>query len=94
MIKEKALQLLNELGSDPDQVAKSLEELGCKGNISEDKSCPIANYLKSKFDSSISVGAWEIAVGDNLFDAPKPVEEFIDQFDDSFYPNLIEENDE
>ncbi len=94
MIKEKALQLLNELGSNPDQVAERLEELGCKGNISEDKSCPIANYLKSKFDTVVSVGTWEIRVGDNLFDAPKPVEEFINLFDDSFYPNLIEENEE
>jgi hypothetical protein len=46
--EDKIVAALKELGNSPDEIAKSLSDLGITGYRRSCKACPIHNYLEKK----------------------------------------------
>lgn len=97
---EKCLQDLEKLGNSPDDIANSLKSAGIKGIRGISTSCPIANYLKSKYEGiELTVGATKVVVafyeswGQASFNIKnsEALEKFISKFDNIEYPDLMEQ---
>ena len=88
--------LINELGNSKSKIANSLAIKCIVGFINDDESCPVANYLKSKGFSNVSVVDHEIYATDlnnkniivDIYH--QPLFEFIKAFDCEEYVNLID----
>lgn len=95
-------EILDRLGNlNPAEIAHRLETEGVKGYVRDPNSCPIANYVARKVETSnVSAGPFYISVFDlanrvfNSATTPHSVAEFMGLFDDGEYPNLIKDDDE
>jgi hypothetical protein len=83
---------LAALGETPEQVADFLKSRGVKGSTYNVYSCPIANYLNSLNHkvAGVSCGSIRFEYGREI-DTPPVVGQFIVDFDQSKYPELIKE---
>lgn len=96
--QNKVLDLLDDLGEDEFQVADSLCQRGIKGRTSEACHCPIANLLMKEFiNCKVSVDSDMIVIkkddGQKLeLITPIPISNFIDDFDNILFPELINNN--
>lgn len=97
MNNEQAIQLLTDLGSDTDQIARSLREQGIKGNMGRCYSCPIAQFLiknGAQYGACMVSGMIRFASGgpdgewNEAFKTPSAIASFIDSFDAGAYPEL------
>jgi hypothetical protein len=83
---------LDALGKTSEQVADFLKARGVKGTIGNVYSCPIANYLNSLNHkvAGVSWGSIRFQYG-GCIDTPPAVCQFIVDFDQGKYPELIKE---
>ena len=87
-LREKVVRLLTDLGDDAETVATVLRAQGCVGTPFESMACPVAVYLQRAGVDHRGVGAHYVLVGRQIVTVPRPVEAFIDRFDDGAYPDL------
>jgi hypothetical protein len=81
---------LAELGTEPDEIAEKLLELGCTGTHLG-RNCPIAHYLKRDIPQVSWVTRQDVEWDDEFFThLPQPVMAFVDLFDRGAYPELSE----
>lgn len=94
MTEEKLKKLVTDLGDTPQEIAKKLTELGCKGSVGEHDRCPIANYLRTKGAFYISVAEANIEAYDEEREAeittPVAAQAFIEMFDQGKFKELEE----
>lgn len=99
MLTEDAIvNALRRLGDTPDQVARTLTEMGIKGRQEDSMSCPLANYLRRELRvERASVFQWAIVHLPNgqgfSPNTPDPAYKFAVLFDKGEYPQLIEEEE-
>lgn len=89
----KLLGHLKALGSSPTAVAKKLEGMGIKGT-GGNYNCPLAVYLtRLRYQqvnvSSVGINCLTRAGVDITVNLPKAFDDFVSNFDNSVYPNLI-----
>lgn len=93
-MKEFLVQTLEELGDDADSIARNLAREGCKGFPGNGAECPVARYLKKKGFSNPTVCITDIVVENNnnliVIQTPLGVEDFLGDFDQGVYPELVE----
>ncbi len=103
-IKRKTTGLLAELGSTPDEVARTLESTGVQGVPRDNHSCAVALYLSALVGSepcirSVSVGHCSLMIslvapvddrpaGRLSVQLPKAVRGFVAAFDARQYPEV------
>lgn len=94
------------LGTTPNSVATNLSAMGFRGEVKEPLCCPVANYLRMSLKGATAacIGKDErdglFAEAEDSQDStrvdmpaiPRPVAEFVLQFDDRRFPDLIEED--
>lgn len=101
--EDKVIKCLLALGKTEASVVKKLTTLGIKGQKGNDKSCPIANYIRVKnstfSNTVISVDDYRIELIDNhknseliILDNFGHISDFIRAFDDGEYPKLEKES--
>lgn len=104
MSNEQVREALEDLGMTADEVANRLTQMGVTGNVEQAMSCPVANYLKKKFpeaqracvfiQATVTVGEFDPGYPDDSqgkqywTHTPRPVFEFIKEFDAGMYPQL------
>jgi hypothetical protein len=93
--------LLGTLGTSPEQVAETLRAKGIKGQPMQAHSCPIAKWLSAETGAAVvtvdtgSCGVYlGFGPGRESVQATPPgaVDQFIVQFDDREYPDLVAED--
>jgi hypothetical protein len=91
----RVYEALRKLGDTSDQIAYALTERGIRGRRMEERSCPLANYLRAEVGVETQVENGSIQVdGTSGFMSTgvlPGVEDFIDDFDNRAYPYLIQE---
>ena len=102
VLEKKILEVLASLGSTAEEVAFKLRQANCKGIRLDAGSCPIANFVKERFDE---LHYFSVCLRNFAFlakergailqefepkDFPKGASAFISDFDQCKYPNLIE----
>lgn len=103
-IKRKTSGLLAELGSTPDEVARTLESTGVQGVPRDNRSCAVALYLSALVGSepgirSVAVGPCSLMItlvtpvdarpaGRLQVQLPKAVRGFVAAFDARHYPEV------
>jgi hypothetical protein len=103
-IKRRVGALLEGLGHDPDEVASSLEAAGVEGVPRSNTSCAIALYASAVMKAdprikSVAVGPCTLILtllkedgrpgGKLTVQLPKPVRDFVDEFDAAHYPRVL-----
>ena len=104
-IQEKLELTLNNIGDTPDEIAAFLEGQGVKGYRGAAYVCVLANYLRSVFDLSTSVGREEVVLREQLegrsasghpnfrivarLRLPNHVKKFTTGFDSGNFPTLV-----
>lgn len=91
-------RLLAELGDTADKVADALRAKGIKGRKAKAASCPIANYVNASSDYEHATASDILVTADDPDDeyhslrvtTPQPVRQFIGNFDDGVYLDLVE----
>jgi hypothetical protein len=104
--KDKIIAVLQELGKTPKEIYQALRTAGITGNMSMCSCCPIHNYLEKKGllpgkpsdDSDDCVGWFNLIfpydrMEDGTTKGLEAVGEFISNFDDKLYPDLISVED-
>lgn len=89
----EVLDKLAALGS-PRQIASHFEQAGVRGRRGRAHTCPLAQYLAVETGHQVAV-TWSTATycdRDGAIETrlPGPVSEFAGNFDQGFYPRLIE----
>jgi hypothetical protein len=81
--KERIEQLLRDLGDTEEAVAAKLTKLGCFGDRSSCRSCPVARYLTRATGIvwTVHTGCAIARLCDLRVILPRPVNAFIDGFD-------------
>lgn len=83
-------ECLEKLGKTADEVHTSLLVMGIRGRRLRSCHCPLANYIKSiTNESGVSVSPWRYEVNHVYTVMPKGCTEFVSNFDDGFYPDLV-----
>ena len=94
---DKLLLALKELGTGKNKIAESLKAKKISGKVGSSNECPIAIFTKKLFPKAI-----KICVGESIdvcfekkdFDfsvvTPKLIGQFIDDFDETKYPDLVQ----
>jgi hypothetical protein len=100
-IRRNAVQLLDSLGSDRDQVARRLEDSGVLGTPSDPQGCAVAAYLMAVVGSDPEVRSVHVSRSDIIIDTarwwrprvvvrlPEAVRRFVSAFDERQYPRLL-----
>ena len=99
--KEYLLNSLRSLGSTPRDVAKTLEELGIKGDLQNPHTCPVSRFVKALPEpwirGVITTGCSGVTIysEDDLETGlrirfPNPVRDFVEMFDVGTFPELVE----
>lgn len=92
---ERVYEAIRKLGSSSEEIAESLERRGIRGRVMEERDCPLANYIRAELgiESQVENGSIQIDGTDTFMStAVLPgAEDFIDDFDDKAYPDLIKE---
>lgn len=97
-LRQEIIDSLQALGSTPGEIAHTLGQWNCHGDVSCPGKCPVAVYLNQKFYPSLTfrVGGLEIRVNNPqkgtefsvlMLEVPT-ITEFIDLFDGGHYPGL------
>jgi hypothetical protein len=86
----EALDDLTENCATSYDIAVKLANLGIKGNVGDDTTCPIANYITEKTGMSVQVGHWFVGPV-YLYDIFEDIliKDFIYKFDQGVYQQLI-----
>lgn len=84
---------LQRLGSEPDEIAGTLREIGICGEINEPEHCPIANYLKDLGYEHVSValddeGHLVASTANEETQIPAALSRFVNWFDRGLYREL------
>jgi hypothetical protein len=93
MTSDTVLELLNDLGSSPEDVAKRLLVEDCPGEPFCPRSCPVAVYLLRHGFRFVQVG-WAAVVwldeqeNWRVVETPEPVAAFLLEYDKGHYPEL------
>lgn len=98
---EARVRQLGSMGT-PAEIASVLHSQGITGKRRDGETCPVARYIQHGEDGAIiHVGPYRVSVYDRKvpgwvdlagqFMLPVPVTNFISDFDDGRFPNLIEE---
>lgn len=87
-LKSRVEQLLDGLGDDGDAVAEHLKTLGVTGVPKDGHACPIYNYLRANDIALAAVDIESIDFDDGWMDTPPAVRDFIEDFDDGYFPEL------
>lgn len=95
---------LSALGTTAGAVATNLSAMGFEGALNEPCRCPVANYLRTVIVGAVAAGVSkdenyvlyaEVENGDGgsvmVPAIPRPVADFVLQFDNRLFPDLIEE---
>ena len=87
---ELVRQCLNNLGSSPNDIAKSLYESSIRGYRNSCGHCPIANYIKIIVpNAKVCVGGTTINIDEQRIDMHyNQIERFIKLFDQGSYQEL------
>lgn len=100
-LKDTVSSMLASLGSDQDEVARSLMEIGIKGRRGSPTDCAVARYLRQRTEADPSVGSVIVRVNwvrihgtgrwgvGTRVKVPPAVRGFISGFDRYRYPDLI-----
>jgi hypothetical protein len=92
---KKLMTILKGLGTGKNKVAENLKAKKIKGLIGEAYLCPVARYIKRSFPkASVGVGASFVVMefsdkSEFEIDPPKAVGNFIREFDNNKYPELV-----
>jgi hypothetical protein len=88
---DRVTELLGALGNTPEKVAFSLRAAGITGVVGDPTRCPVANYLQTRDIPVNLVTCLRVEV-DSWGSVPvaNPVADFIAEFDDETYPQLIQ----
>jgi hypothetical protein len=98
----KLAQLVSSLGNTADEIAGNLHKMGILGKQFCDEDCPASNFLKmhgyvfpSVYLSQTVTFPSEDAPDDNMIeiDNPPQLSDFIHNFDEGMYPDLMEKVD-
>lgn len=86
MNTENIINALSELGNNAYDIANNLNKMGIKGFRSESFHCPVAQFLRSKNISPVTVCTWDLNFQDVngktiIVQLPRPVTSFIERFD-------------
>jgi hypothetical protein len=88
---QEMYKALEKLGGSPDAVARKLQEEGIRGQQGWMNACPIANFIKKRFEViRIDVRKYLIDCEVGMFETPDAIAQFIDRFDKDYYPELQE----
>ncbi len=102
-LKKRSTELLADLGDSPREVAASLERAAVLGVPGSNRSCPIALYVGALMGThprvrSVAVGQCSLMVnlvtpdqrpgGRLVVQLPKPVRQFVAEFDAGHFPRL------
>lgn len=83
------LKDLAVLGSTPDGIARTLAKKKIKGERDSGSSCPIAAYLIKEYrGTDVEVGGDTVKVNGVRVKAPRPIEQFVNRFDEGKYPKV------
>lgn len=89
VVTADAAEDLHVLGDTAKEVAQSLRLWGIKGQRNKIRRCPIAKYLLLRGHDVRSVGTLHVYLNPGrVVCSPKPVREFIRQFDSGDHPQL------
>lgn len=93
--EESVEEWLDSLGTTADEVANSCRALGYKGRPQQARVCPISNGAKQHFGVPFASAYKSVFVGElggnyTRVNLTRPVDEFIQKFDDGEYPDLVE----
>lgn len=93
MTSEELRVALEELGDDSVEIASNLLTNGCMGLRRSMCFCPVANYLKKRFDlrAGVRVGFGKASVEDIATNLPAGVRLFIGDFDRGYFDELTKE---
>lgn len=98
-------EALEALGTTPNAVASTLSAMGFRGCKSNERNCPIVNYIVSSIPEADTAGVWTDDDGDAIVQAERgygdslvivgahseTVGVFVRCFDRGDYPDLIDE---
>jgi hypothetical protein len=99
MTQDEILKLLTDLGETPTQIAESLRAKEIQGRVGDEYECPLVWYLRDQegiefvIVDNESITWSDDAMGDNeqRIKTSEPIAQFIEQFDDGEFPELIED---
>ncbi len=80
MTKKDLRSLLSELGSTPDEIAKTLRKKRCKGGHGS-MNCPVHNYLNRKLSCVVEACPERIFADGVSIKTPKAISDFIYEYD-------------
>jgi hypothetical protein len=87
-------EALKALGTTREQVASTLDRLGIRGRRGDCRTCPVALYLTDVTGGHVLVDVLDVRLGSPadhvLVMLPTPVRDFIDRFDQDYYPGLVD----
>ena len=92
-IAKEITEKLDALGEDADTIAQTLRNLGVKGKVGG-RSCPLYHYLHPREQRVAWVGRSMVHIDgtyppSELVELPEAAVEFVYQFDDGAYPDLV-----
>lgn len=87
----KIKRALRELGQTPDQIAETLQFLGIKGWRQDASHCPIANYMRMRFEPHgyVGAGGGTVSVNGESVNCSPAVRDFIRLFDSGLFSTLV-----
>lgn len=97
MIDDKTLtRAVKALGTTPRGIARKLGAAGIRGEVGDPQCCAVAVYLHAQFpdEDVFEVSGAEILVNGAKVQPHDAVAEFINEFDDHTYPELIAHRDD
>lgn len=99
MSSEEACRWVRKLGdmADPDDIAAYLRAQGIRGEVGRSQSCVVAEFIRSKLDPTSYVSVDREYIGYTSaggydpvhMNTPHNLTQFIDLFDELYYPYLI-----
>ena len=95
-VDDKTLKTsIKALGRTGTSVRRALAARGITGQPEDVHCCAVAEYLKVEFpDESVSVDGTEVTVNGACAPATQAVKDFISQFDDRAFPELLAHDDD
>lgn len=88
-MKTEILAALQELGSTPEDIAKTLTAAGVRGKIRDISEDPLAAFLRGRFGSASVVTDDRVVVAGVVVRLPPALSRFVAAFDAGLFPRLI-----
>jgi len=87
-------EVIADLPDDSTAIARLLHDLGIRGKRGDGAWCPLSNFIRWRLPEVqyLHVDGHQIFVGggDRFIDAPEQAAAFVYDFDEGYYPTLVE----